>query len=141
MVMTDQTQFTLPAVGDSVEKLMAFVNDGCQRHDLPAEAAADLELAIDEAVNNIIEHSYRGMPPGDITVILRFEARLVHVEIRDQGRGFDPQEIPQPDIHAPLEERRAGGLGWYLIQQLMHEVDYRRAESGNTLTFSRYLES
>ena len=99
------------------------------------------ELAIDEAVNNIIEHGYRGMPPGEITLILRFEPHLVRVEIRDQGSGFDPDKIPQPDIHAPLEARQAGGLGWFLIGKLMQDVEYRRVASGNILTFSRYLDS
>lgn len=141
MAKTDQNQITLPAEVDSLEKIQAFVAEFGQRHGLSAEAAADLELAVDEACSNIIEHGYRGMPPGEIVLALRSEPGRVKVEIRDQGWGFDPDKIPPPDIHAPLVERTAGGLGWFLIRELMEEVEYRRTESGNTLTFFRHLGS
>jgi len=140
MAKTDQTQITLLAEVDSLETIQVFIAESCQNHGLPAEAAADLELAVDEAFSNIIEHGYRGMSPGEISLALRFEPNRVEVEIRDQGRGFDPGKIPPPDIHAPLEERAAGGLGWFLISELMEEVEYHREASGNVLTFSRILE-
>lgn len=138
--MTGQNQITLPAEVDSLEKIQAFFAEFVQRHKLPDEAAADLELAVDEACSNIIEHGYRGMSPGEISLALRLEPDRVAVEIRDHGLGFDPDKIPPPDIHAPLEERKAGGLGWYLIGELMDQVEYRREASGNVLTFSRHLE-
>ena len=139
MAKTDHTQITLPAEVDSLEKIQAFVAEFGQRHKLPAEAAADLELVVDEACSNIIEHAYRGMNPGEIRLALQLEPGRVAVEIRDQGRGFDPDKIPPPNIHAPLEERKAGGLGWFLIGELMDQVEYRREASGNILTFSRRL--
>ena len=139
--MTGQNQITLPAEADSLEQIQAFVAEFGQRHKLPPEAAADLELAVDEACSNIIEHGYRGMSSGEIVLALRYEPDRVEVEIRDYGRGFDPDKIPPPDIHAPLEERKAGGLGWYLIGELMDQIEYRRDASGNVLTFSRHLES
>lgn len=139
MAKTDQNQITLPAEVDSLEKIQAFIAEFGQRHKLPAEAAADLELAVDEACSNIIEHGCRGMNPGEISLALQLEPGRVAVEIRDQGRGFDPDKIPPPNIHAPLEERKAGGLGWFLIGELMDQVEYRREASGNILTFSRRL--
>ena len=138
--MPDQYQTTLPAAPGSLEAFAEFIDRCCVDHEVPAEAVQDLQLAVDEACSNIIEHGYRGMDPGEITLALGFVPGQVSVELRDQGRAFDPGEIPPPDVHAPLEERQAGGLGWFLIQQLMEAVEYRRMEDGNRLRFSKRLD-
>jgi serine/threonine-protein kinase RsbW len=60
--------------------------------------------------------------------------------LRDQGRGFDPGDVPEPDLISPLEERQIGGLGIYLMTRLMDEVHFDfNPQSGNLLTMVKYI--
>jgi len=55
--------------------------------------------------------------------------------VSDDGAPFDPLSQPPPDIHAPAEDRKVGGLGIHLLRSLMDSVEYRRADGRNRLTF------
>jgi serine/threonine-protein kinase RsbW len=55
--------------------------------------------------------------------------------VSDDGKPFDLLAQPEPDIHAPIEERKIGGLGIHLLRKLMDKVDYRRAGDRNELSF------
>jgi anti-sigma regulatory factor (Ser/Thr protein kinase) len=64
------------------------------------------------------------------------------VALRDYGHPFDPSRVPEPDINAGLEERKAGGLGLYLIRKLMDEVHFEfTPDSGNVLTMVKHKET
>jgi anti-sigma regulatory factor (Ser/Thr protein kinase) len=54
--------------------------------------------------------------------------------LEDDGREFNPLEVPPPDLHLPLEQREAGGLGIHWIRQLAAHVDYQRFGTRNRLT-------
>jgi anti-sigma regulatory factor (Ser/Thr protein kinase) len=56
-------------------------------------------------------------------------------DVSDGGAPFDPLAQPAPDIHAPIEERKVGGLGIHLLRTLMDAVEYRRADGRNHLSF------
>ena len=55
--------------------------------------------------------------------------------VSDDGKPFDPLSLPEPDIHAPIEERKVGGLGIHLLRKLMDTVEYRRTGERNELSF------
>jgi len=55
--------------------------------------------------------------------------------VSDDGKAFNPLEQSPPDIHAPLEDRKIGGLGIHLLRTLMEKVEYRRDDGRNHLTF------
>jgi anti-sigma regulatory factor (Ser/Thr protein kinase) len=80
-------------------------------------------MAVDEACTNIIEHAY-GDAPGDIHLGCRVAPGECVITIRDRGRPFDPESVPPPDLTCDLEDRRAGGLGLYLMRKLMDEVRF-----------------
>jgi serine/threonine-protein kinase RsbW len=101
---------------------------------LDKQTIADLELAVDEACANIVKHAYRGQG-GQIEVLIEPLAGRVRITIRDWGQAFDPQAIARPDVTAPLDERPLGGLGLFLIHQVMDDVQFHfDATNGNTLT-------
>lgn len=100
-----------------------------------------LQLAVDEACANVIHHAYRGMEPGDIEVACSFDDQRLVIQVRDWGRSFVPEDIPEPDVEAPLEERSLGGLGLFLIRQCMDQVEFTfDAEHGNELTMTKRLQ-
>lgn len=99
-----------------------------------------LILAVEEACSNVCRHAYGG-ECGQIELTIESANGDVQVVLRDWGAAFDPLAVPTPDVTAPLEERSLGGLGVYLMQQLMDQVNFEfDGETGNTLTMLKRLE-
>jgi len=98
-----------------------------------------LNVALDEAVSNAINHGYDAGMRGEIAVRLRRETDRVEVEVEDDGRPFDPLQVPPPDLTLPLERRPIGGLGIHLIRNLMDEVSYARRDGRNVLKMAKHL--
>lgn len=102
---------------------------------------AEIVLAADEALTNVIRHGYQGVPDQRI----EFEARRmrddrkgagIEIEIRDYGRQVELSNICGRD----LEEIRPGGLGVHLIKAMMSEATYDHAEGGGMrLKMRKYL--
>ena len=97
----------------------------------------DAALAADEAVCNIIVHGYQRLG-GEIELCIARAGSDLVIRIRDRAPAFDPTAYPAPDLAVSLEQRKPGGLGIYLIRQVMDEVTYRRIpEGGNELLLVR----
>jgi len=120
-----------------------FVETAALALGAPADIADALVLAVDECATNVIEHGYGGRG-GQLEVEIRRDGRAVDavliVVLRDNAPLFDPTQLPQPDVSRPLEERPVGGLGAFLVRQLVDRVDYRvTARGGNELTLVKRL--
>jgi len=111
-----------------------FVARSGRELDLDERANYDLQLAVDEACTNVIQHAYGGRA-GEIEVTVEPAEGGVRVTVADWGTPFELHKVPVPDVAAPLEQREVGGLGLFLIHQLMDDVRFDfDAELGNTLT-------
>jgi anti-sigma regulatory factor (Ser/Thr protein kinase) len=106
---------------------------------LPGNVVNALNVVLDEAVSNAINHGYDAGVRGEIAVRLRRGADRVEVEVEDDGRPFDPLRAPPPDLSLPLERRPIGGLGIHLIRNLMDEVSYARQGGRNVLKMAKRL--
>lgn len=97
------------------------------------------ELAVDEAVTNICKYAYPEAP-GKIEIGFKRTNGDLFIHIRNYGRPFDPEAIPEPDLTLPLEERKAGGLGMFFMRQVMSQVEFQfDARQGNLLVLRRAL--
>jgi len=97
-----------------------------------------LQMAVDEACANVIEHAYSGRPDGMVSIEGSLSNDMVILTIRDHGRPFDPQAVPRPDMAAPLSKRNEGALGLYLMEKLMDEVQFEFDPiKGNKLTMKK----
>jgi serine/threonine-protein kinase RsbW len=83
-----------------------------------------VQMAVDEACTNIIEHSYGGECDKSIDLYCQETPQALIIKLHDHGTPFNPLEVPQPDFDVPLEERDNGGLGLYLMRQLMDEISF-----------------
>jgi len=102
-------------------------------------AVADLILAVDEAVANIIVHGYHNRG-GIVEVELGRREDALVVWVRDHAPAFDPTRIPSPDVTTPLESRTPGGLGIYMMRRSVDEVSHRIMENGhNELTLIKKM--
>jgi anti-sigma regulatory factor (Ser/Thr protein kinase) len=125
----------LAALAGIAERIERF---GAEQR-LPPHVVNALNVALDEAVSNAINHGYDDGARGEIAVRLRHRPGSVLVEIEDDGRPFDPLQTPPPDLTSPLAERPIGGLGVHLIRNLMDEVTYARHDGRNILKMVKNL--
>lgn len=126
-----------PARFDHLDEIRTFVGQAAKRAGLSSRAIYAVQMATDEACSNIIEHAYRGQA-GEINIQVDWDGKALSITIQDTGRSFEMEKVSKPDIDAPLSKRKIGGLGVYLIHQLMDEVKYSSSERGNTLTLIKY---
>lgn len=100
----------------------------------------DVQLAVDEACTNIIEHAYVGQKNGKIILRCKLlSPNKFTVKLIDFGKSFDPEAVAPPDVDAKLEDRRVGGLGIFFMKHLMQTVKYDIQMKGNELTMIKLI--
>jgi serine/threonine-protein kinase RsbW len=119
------TTADLPAIS-------AFVEESCDGAGVDPTLQFDLQLAVEEACCNVIEHAYEGKG-GEFSVAFAACGPDVAISLRDHGRPFAPEQVAPPDVNVPLAKRRIGGFGLHLMYRLMDSVRFTFTESGNTL--------
>lgn len=117
----------------SLEKIANFVRAIAQRAGFDKFAVYSIEMAVDEACSNIIEHAYGGEGEGEIRCTCQVTDKALSITLCDQGKSFDPSQIPPPNLSSDLDERKANGLGMYFIHKWMDEVTYNSASGENIL--------
>ena len=123
----------LREISAAAAKIDAF----CESHTLAEQIAYAVNLAIDEILTNTISYGYDDEESHRIELVVRLEGDTLVVVIVDDSRAFDPSLLSQPDIEASIEERAVGGLGLFLVQQMMDGVAYQRREGCNVVTLTK----
>ena len=136
-VQTIEKSMTLTNQVADIPQLNQFVEEACAGQHLGEGFIAELKLAIEEVVANVIHHAYDKHEKGEIGVNLKFRPEEVSVEIKDAGKAFDPTEIKEADTESSVEERRIGGLGLCLVRQLTDTMTYRREGNFNLLSLTK----
>ena len=135
--MQQPARLVVPGQFDRLTEIAAFVTQAARRCGLNDDEVFHVEMAVDEACSNIIEHAYAAQI-GDIEVACCCPgAGQFEVVLRDSGLPFEPEEVPAPAVNAPpdLDNLTEGGLGLYFMRKLMDEVRFESvAGQGNTLT-------
>jgi len=101
-----------------------FVTRIAEQSGLSEKGRSQLELAVDEACANVIEHAYGQDSTKEVVVRATFDEEQVRIEVVDTGRGFEPEDITQDEVEELIEKRKTGGLGMRLMKTLMDEVHY-----------------
>lgn len=122
-----------------IPQLAGFVEAIAREASLGQSLALSLNLALEEAVTNVILYAYPEGSDGlvDIEAVIRNGS--VEFIVSDSGMPFDPTKTPPANIEASLEERRIGGLGIHLVRTIMDSVTYRRKDGMNYLTMTKNI--
>ena len=121
-------------------KIAQFMDDMVGETGLDSALASNLNLAVEEAVVNVMNYAYPHGEVGHIYLeVYANDARIKFV-ITDNGVPFDPTTTAEPDVTADLEDRPIGGLGIFLVRQLMDSVNYERVKGENILTLRKMLQ-
>jgi serine/threonine-protein kinase RsbW len=114
----------IPSMTDNLQLIRDFVIKIAATTGLNEELQEQMALAVDEACTNVIKHAHKFNENRPIDILIQTDASKLKITISDQGSGFDPTSLVKPDLQKFTKEARHGGLGIYLMQTLMDEVDY-----------------
>ena len=123
----------LREIGAAAAKIDAF----CEAQGISSQIAYAVNLSIDEILTNTISYGYDDDAEHRIDLTFRVDGETLAVVIVDDGRPFDSSTEREPDVDASLEERALGGLGLFLVQQMMDDVAYRRTDDRNVITLRK----
>jgi serine/threonine-protein kinase RsbW len=112
------------AVFKSLDEVRSFVAAEAEEYGLSPAAVYAVQLAVDEAFTNIVEHAYGGECQKQIECVCQRTDEGLVITLCDCGKQFNPLEVPDPNLEADLEEREIGGLGLFFIKNLMDDVTF-----------------
>lgn len=137
--MGEPWRITVPGRYEYLAEIARFITRVAHEAGLTDDAAFHVEMAVDEACSNIMEHAYADHSGViDLTCTCP-EAGCLEVVIHDVGRPFNPESVPIPNVSLPsLDEVTGGGLGLYFMRKLMDEVRFEFVPGqGNTLYMTK----
>ena len=117
-------QLKVPSQTDNLELIREFVSRVAAKVGFNSDDVNKIELAIDEACTNVIKHAYEKNSRQPIDIAIKLDYDKLTIIVTDQGKGFNVDEIKTPDMKEYLAEMRVGGLGIFLIKNLMDEVKF-----------------
>jgi anti-sigma regulatory factor (Ser/Thr protein kinase) len=112
-----------PLTLDRLAEIRAFLARALTALDCGAVVDACV-LAVDEVCANLVQHADVGVFPGPTRVAVRRDGLDAIIVVEDRGRPFDPSAAPAPDLSTDWEDRRVGGLGWFLVKQMVDDLRY-----------------
>lgn len=124
-----------------VPLLAQFVEEVCEEIGLDMSTTMQMNLALEEAVVNVMKYAY----PHGIVGNIHIEAQASDVRLKfvisDNGTPFDPTAKAEVDTTLSAEERPIGGLGIHLVRKIMDSINYERSRNKNVLTLRKKINN
>jgi len=120
----------LPNLAEKIEKLG-------ESWDLSQAITMNVNLVMEEALSNIIFYAFNDKKKHEIEIYVSIKKNKLTITFKDDGVPFNPLSQQKPDINLPAEERPVGGLGIFLMSQIMDEMHYNRQKNKNILTLAK----
>lgn len=124
-----------------VPQLALFIDAIAEACGIDPSTSMSLNLAVEEAVVNVMNYAYPPQTVGEIELHAAVEGGAIEFNLIDSGVPFDPTAGTPPDTTLSAEERPIGGLGIFLVGQIMDTVAYRRTDGRNILTMRKTLNN
>ena len=137
--LTYQRSLTLTNDLKRIPRLNTFVEEACEANGFDMAVTTQINLAMEEAVVNVMNYAYPKDSTGNITIEAKADKSTLSFVISDTGTPFDPTAKPEVDITLSAEDRSIGGLGIHLIRQIMDHINYERVDGHNVLTLIKKL--
>ena len=122
-----------------ISNLAIFIEELGEELNLTPDLVFNLNLVLEEAVSNVILYAYPKEESQEISLLAKMSGSNLVFLLTDSGKEFDPTQAPDADITLSAEERQIGGLGIFLIRQIMNTVEYQRIDGKNVLTLGKQL--
>ena len=115
----------------------SFIDNAKERFHLDEDLYGNIMIAVTEAVNNAIKHGNASDKSKNVSLSLSLDESLLKFTIKDEGSGFNYENLPDPT--APENLEKLGGRGIFLMKHLSDEVDFK--ENGRIVELSFYMNS
>ena len=136
-----QRSITLSNNVEEIPLLASFVDEVCEAVGFDMSTTMSLNLAIEEAVVNVMNYAYPHDTKGEVTIIAKANDERLKFVIIDSGTPFDPTVKGEADITLSAEDRPIGGLGIHLVRKIMDSINYERIDGKNVLTLRKKLQA
>ncbi|MBQ3700588.1 MAG: ATP-binding protein [Prevotella sp.] len=132
-------KLTLKNQVGELERVNQFVEEIGEELGLDMELQMNLNLVMEEMVSNVIFYAYPEGKTADIELQAESNGKELTFVLSDQGKEFDPtaKEDADPDVN-PID-REIGGMGIYIVKNIMNQVTYQRLEGKNLLTMTKKI--
>ena len=134
-----QRSINLPHDIDKVSELATFVEGICESLDFDPVTTMQMNLAIEEAVVNVMSYAYPQGVEGYVNIEAQANESRLKFVITDTGVPFDPTTKAEVDTTLSTEERDIGGLGIHLVRTIMDSINYERVDGKNILTLRKFF--
>jgi len=137
---TRQTrQETLSLSNDLTEipRVIVAFESFCSRHGIAEAAVQGVNVALDEILTNVVSYAFQDGAAHEICVELDAHEQRLVINVKDDGRPFDPLKTATPDLSGKIEDRAVGGLGIHFVRSIMDDVRYRRVDGWNVISLEK----
>jgi len=135
-----KSQRTFEGRFENLAKIGEYIEGITAKTGLDEKQRYAVQLAVDEAASNIIEHAYRDVKDGKIDMSIEHSPQKLVIIVHDEGKPFDPSAVEKFDLELSLEDMTDRGAGLHLIENIMDEVEFKfNGEKGNTLKMVKIL--
>ncbi len=132
-VETNQLNLKIPSIGENIRIVESFVDNVNEKFNLTDDVYGNIMVAVTEAVNNAIYHGNKGDAKKNVHISIHLEENELTFKIKDEGEGFDFENLPDPT--APENLEKIGGRGIFLIQHLSDKVEFNENGKEIHMTF------
>lgn len=127
----------IPSIIENIRMIESFIDNAKERFNLEDDIYGNIMIAVTEAVNNAIKHGNAGNKLKNVFLSLSLDDSIIKFVVKDEGTGFDYDNLPDPTSPENLE--KPGGRGIFLMKNLSDEVKF--AEGGKVVEMSFYINS
>lgn len=124
-----------------LEQVRAFVDGHLEMQGCPMKAKMQIDMAVEEIFVNISQYAYTPKS-GKVTIRVEMtkEPLSVVLTFLDNGIPYNPLAKADPDVTLPAQEREIGGLGIYMVKNIMDDVAYAYQDGRNILKLRKKIE-
>lgn len=138
--MDNKKAITVEASMEYLDKVTSFIEAFLEDYACPMKITMKILLCVEELYANVVNYAY-GSKDGNCTIELAGKTYETENEVcicmRDQGVPFDPFAKEDPDITLSVDEREIGGLGIYMVKNIMDTVSYEYKQQENIVTITK----
>ena len=127
----------VPSIIENIRMIESFIDNAKERFHLNDDIYGNIMIAVTEAVNNAIKHGNEGDKSKNVSLSLSLNDSMIKFIIKDEGKGFKYDNLPDPT--APENLEKIGGRGIFLMRHLSDEVQFK--DQGRIVELSFYMNN